>query len=238
MLRTTLRSRTSARSLALGTLLLVAASGCGGSGQEDGAGTPSEGPGITQEGGDGAEEDPAEGPGASDDGGDAAPDDGADGSGGDAAGTAEPLPAEADLATEQLPVPAEEAVEIGVEAAGGGDLVQIQIDHDDDRWEWELEIVADGTQHELDIDATTGEVTQHDRDEDDDRDPAIDVTSPLAHAEALEIAVGEVPGRVSAWELGSDDGVVRYQVEIDRSEGGDDVEVEIDVETGEVRVDD
>lgn len=44
---------------------------------------------------------------------------------------AAPLPADADLATEALPVPAEEAVRIATEAAGGGDLVQIDIERED-----------------------------------------------------------------------------------------------------------
>lgn len=124
------------------------------------------------------------------------------------------------------------------DTSDGGELVQIGIDHDDRTWEWELELVENGTQHELDIDATTGEVTEHETDSDDDQDPVVDVTSPMAYAEAIEIALGEVPGRVAGWDLDSDDGTIRYQVEIDRDQGDDDVEVEIDVETGDVRVDD
>ena len=147
------------------------------------------------------------------------------------------LPEDADLATEELPITAERAIEIATETVGGGDLVQIGIDHDDRTWEWELELVADGTQHELDIDATSGEVTEHEQDSDDDQDPVVDVTSPMAYAEAIEIALGEEPGRVSGWDLDSEDGTIRYQIDIDRAEGGD-VEVEVDVETGETRIDD
>ena len=234
MLRTTFHPRSAARSVAMGALLLVAAAGCGTAGQEDDADAPSEGAGVTQEDQGGADEDAAAG--ASDDGGEAA-----DGSASpdDASGaTAEPLPEDADLATEELPITAERAVEIGTETVGGGELVQIGIDHDDRTWEWELEIVAGGTQHELDIDATTGEVTEHETDRDDDQDPVVDVTSPMAYAEAIEIALGEVSGRVAGWDLDSDDGTIRYQVEIDRGQGDDDVEVEIDVESGDVRVDD
>lgn len=241
MLRTTFHPRAAARSVALGTLLLVAAAGCGSSSEEGDGAAPAEDPAVTQEdegttdgdpsdGGSDTADDAGEGTAASDDGG--ATDSGA----GDAA--AEPLPEDADLATEELPVTAERAVEIGTETVGGGDLVQIGIDHDDRTWEWELEIVEGGTQHELDIDATTGDVTEHETDRDDDRDPVVDVASPMAYAEAIEIALGEVPGRVAGWDLDSDDGTIRYQVEIDRDQGDDDVEVEIDVESGDVRVDD
>src|SRR5699024_4065961 len=109
----------------------------------------------------------------------------------------------ADLATAELPISAEKAIEIGREEAGGGDLVQIEIDHDRSAWEWELELVLDGTQHELDIDATTGEVTDHETDDDDDRDPVVDVTSPLAYSDSIDLALETEPGRVTSWELDS-----------------------------------
>ncbi len=230
MTSTTTRSRSTARAAALGVLVIGLAAGCGGDSGSDEA-SAVEGPGASEE-----ESGSAASDGASDDG---ASDDGATGAdGGEAPGAgAVALPEDADLATEQLPITAEKAVEIGLGAAGGGELVQIEIDHDDDVWEWELETVDGGRQHDLDIDATRGEVTEHDQDDVDDQDPAVDVTSPMPYAEAIEIALGKEPGRVSGWDLSSDDGRIRYTIDIDRS-GGDDVEVEVDVETGEVRVDD
>ncbi|MCZ4327125.1 PepSY domain-containing protein [Brachybacterium paraconglomeratum] len=230
MTRTSVRPRSTVRALALGALVLGLAAGCGGDSGSDEA-SAVEGPGASEE-----ESGSAASDGASDDG---ASDDGATGAdGGEAPGAgAAALPEDADLATEQLPITAEKAVEIGLGAAGGGELVQIEIDHDDDVWEWELEIVDRGRQHDLDIDATSGEVTEHDQDDDDDQDPAVDVTSPMPYAEAIEIALGQEQGRVSGWDLSSDDGRIHYTIDIDRS-GDDDVEVEVDVETGEVRVDD
>lgn len=221
MTRTSARSRSTVRAIALSALVLGLAAGCGADSGSDEA-PAVEGPGASEQEDDGASDDGA----ASDDGG-AAP----------AAGAAA-LPEDADLATEQLPITAEKAVEIGLGAAGGGELVQIEIDHDDDVWEWELEIVDGGRQHDIDVDATSGEVTEHDQDDDDDQDPAVDVTSPMPYAEAIEIALGKEPGRVSGWDLSSDDSRIHYTIDIDRSSGGDDVEVEVDVETGEVRVDD
>lgn len=63
------------------------------------------------------------------------------------------------------------------------------------------------------------------------------MTSPMPYAEAIEIALGQEQGRVSGWDFSSDDGRIHFTIDIDRSSGGD-VEVEVDVETGEVRVDD
>ena len=243
MVRTTAlalsRPRTAVRAVALGALVLGLAAGCG---SDDGsAEAPAvEGPGAGEQqdasDGGGAEagtSDDATSEDASDDG--AASDDGGAAEAGGAA-----LPEDADLATEQPAIGAERAVEIGLEAVGGGELVQIEIDHDDDVWEWELEILQDRRQHDVDIDATSGEVTQHEQDDedDDDRDPAVDVTSPMTPEEAIEIALGKELGRVSGWDLDSDDDRVRYTVDITRSSGKDDVEVEVGVETGEARVDD
>ncbi|WP_394215209.1 PepSY domain-containing protein [Brachybacterium vulturis] len=241
MTRTILRPRSTARAAALGALVIALAAGCGGTDQgEDGA-APADEPGTSQDGGDSGGGDSESGGPAEDD---AIADDGAASDGGAEAPeeqepAADALPADADLAIAELPISAERAVEIATETTGGGDLVQVEIDHDDraGAWEWELELVEDGTQHELDIDATTGEVTEHDTEEDDDQDPVVDVTSPMAYAEAIEIALGQEPGRVSGWELDSEDGTIRYQIDIDRAEGGD-VEVEVDVETGDVRIDD
>lgn len=237
MTRSILRTRHAARAAALGTVVLALAAGCGGTDQGEDAPAPAEEPSASQEGEDSGDAAPADDDATADDAtDDAATDDGA-GDSGQQDPAAAALPEDADLAAEELPIGAERAVEIATEAAGGGELVQIEIDHDDRTWEWELELVADGTEHEVDIDATTGEVTEHETDEDEDQDPVVDVTSPMAYSEAIEIALGQEPGRVSGWDLDSDDGTIRYQIDIERAEGGD-VEVEVDVETGDVRIDD
>ena len=245
--RTVTRSRAAVRSAALGVAVIALAAGCGAGGTAEDGDDSSDQTQQTEQAQEsgasdtGGSEDSTD-TGASDGGGsdDATSDSGGsdDASGQSSAAGGEALPRDADLAAQELPVPAEEAIQIAKEATGGGDLTHIEIDHDDDVWEWELEIILDGRQHDIDVDATTGEVTEHDQDDDDDQDPVVDVTSPMPYSEAIQIAVGEAPGRVSGWELDSDDGRIRYQIEIDRAEGGDDVEVEIDVETGETRIDD
>lgn len=233
MTRTINHSRTTARSAALGVLVIALAAGCGGASDEETDAPQDGGTGqSTNDAGDGDD-------GASDAGGDdSAASDGGSGAADPGAGAGTQLPESADLATDQLPIAAEQAVGIAVDTVGGGETVSVEIDHDDDRWEWEISVALDGREHDLGIDAATGEVTEHDQDDDDADEPAVDVTAPLAHSEAIEIALGEAPGRVTGWDLDSDDGRIRYQIEIERSEGDKDVEVEIDVETREVRIDD
>ena len=66
-------------------------------------------------------------------------------------------------------ISAERAGEIALAAVGGGTIGHVERDGDDDRREWEVEIHLDGFEHDLDVDAVTGEVRDHDVD-DDDRD--------------------------------------------------------------------
>lgn len=238
MTRSILRPGHAARAAALGAVVIALAAGCGGTDQGEDGTAPADDPSASQEGEGFGDDAPADDDATADEATDDAPTDEGAGDSGQQEPAAAALPADADLAAEELPISAEQAIEIATETAGGGDLVQIEIDHDDGTWEWELELVMDGTQHELDIDATTGEVTEHQTDDDEDQDPVVDVTSPMAYTEAIEIALGEEPGRVSGWDLDSDDGTIRYQVDIDRAEGAGDVDVEVDVETGDVRIDD
>lgn len=58
----------------------------------------------------------------------------------------------------------------------------------------------------------------------------------MTPAEAIDLALEKHDGRVSSWDLDSDDGTIRYQIDLEQS--GDDTEIEVDVETGEVRVQD
>lgn len=60
----------------------------------------------------------------------------------------------------------------------------------------------------------------------------------MPYAEAIELALGAQDGRVSGWSLESDDDRIHYTVDIVPDGSNDDVEVEVDVETQDVRIDD
>lgn len=247
--------RTTARATALGALVIALSAGCGDTSGNEGSPADGDSDPSVSDGGeatddeasasddsagsnDSAGSDTSDAGGADEtasDGGSA--DEGSDARD-DAASGGAPLPENADLATEQLSVPAEEAVAIALETAGGGQTVSVSIDHDDDRdWAWEIEVALDGREHEIDIDAATGEVLQHEEDDDRVDEPAVDVTSPMTPAEAIDLALRKHDGRVSSWDLDSDDGTIRYQIDLEQS-GDDDTEIEVDVETGTVRVED
>lgn len=67
---------------------------------------------------------------------------------------------------------------IALERAGGGQITKVEFDRAgddrdddrDDRDHWDVEIRTPGVEHDVDVDAATGEVLDHDIDRDDDRD--------------------------------------------------------------------
>lgn len=227
----TVTTRRLVRSAAGTAFVLALAVGCGTG--DDQAETPAEQPQQTQQT-EGAGDDT----GASDGGG-ATDDSPAASDGGGAAAADSDLPADADLATTELPIPAEDAVQRALDAAGGGDVHTVTIDHDRrNGWEWEIEIRNSTEEHDIELSAISGEVIEHERDQDDDGEPAVDVTSPMPYSEAIELALSAQDGRVSGWSLDSDDGRVHYEVDIVPAGSNDDVDVVVDVETKDVRIDD
>lgn len=80
-------------------------------------------------------------------------------------------------------------------------------------------------------DGTTVESTEEDDLDAEDRD-ALDAAS-ITVVEAIEIAVGEVGGVLDDVELDEEDGTYAWEVTLDGTDSGDDVEVLVSV-TGEV----
>lgn len=234
----TITSRRFVRSAAGAAFVLALAVGCG-SDTEDPA-QPDQ-PSQEQDAGEGSGA--SDGGGSSDggasDGGGATSDDGTAASDGGGSAAGSELPADADLASTELPIPAEDAVQRALDASGGGDVHSITIDHDRrNGWEWEIEIRNDAQEHDIELSAISGEIIEHERDQDDDGEPAVDIADPMPYTEAIELALGAQDGRVSGWSLESDDDRIHYTVDIVPDGSNDDVEVEVDVETQDVRIDD
>ncbi|WP_326552846.1 PepSY domain-containing protein [Micromonospora sp. NBC_01813] len=69
------------------------------------------------------------------------------------------------------PIDVEQAKRIALDHVGGGRVTEIERDHEDGRPVWEVEIRAGAVEWDLDIDRTTGDILDVDRDDDsDDRD--------------------------------------------------------------------
>lgn len=64
------------------------------------------------------------------------------------------------------------ARQIAVRAAGGGQVEDVERETEHGREVWDVEVTVGGVEHDVDVDAATGEVTRHETDDDraDERD--------------------------------------------------------------------
>ena len=126
----------------------------------------------------------------------------------------------------------EQALSLAVDAAGGGFVYEIELDHSRDAGEWvyEIDVLNGGTSHELKLSASSGDVLEHERDDEDDdeREVSFDDMTP---EEALQIATDEIGSDevIEGWTFSWDDGRLQYDIDL----RGDD-DLEINVEDGSV----
>lgn len=144
-----------------------------------------------------------------------------------------------DLADHTFAVTPQQAIDQGKEAAGGGIVHSIELDWSryHDAWVYELDILVGNIDHDIDIQADTGDILDHDRDDTDDTEKAIDLTSPMTWENARDKAQNAVQGRITSWKLEWDDNRTSYEFDIEDS-SGDEIEVSIDANTGRVEIDD
>ncbi len=66
----------------------------------------------------------------------------------------------------------DEAIRIAQERVGGGDVTEVETELEHGRPEWKIELHVNGVEHDVRVDAQTGDITRVDSDDDrhDDRD--------------------------------------------------------------------
>lgn len=145
--------------------------------------------------------------------------------------------ADADLRETHFAVTAEDAVQIATDTVGAGFVYKIELDYDsaDAAWQWEIDILDGTTAHEIEIDAVSGQIVSHEQESTSDTEQRVDLADPMTYDEALQLAIGEVDGLLRGWTLEWDDGRLEY--EFDLMDGNTEIEVTVDVETGQVRRD-
>ncbi|GAA4899343.1 putative membrane protein YkoI [Stackebrandtia albiflava] len=103
------------------------------------------------------------------------------------------------------------------------DAVVISVELDDDSPEWEVDLVGPDTEHEITVDAVTGEVRSHERDDDADDDGRDDAATASAATvtvdQAAQTALAKVPGVVVDMELDGDDNAPVWEVEVAAEDG-------------------
>ncbi|WP_462421697.1 PepSY domain-containing protein [Salinicoccus sp. Marseille-QA3877] len=126
----------------------------------------------------------------------------------------------------------EKAVQIAKDKVGGGDVTDKEFDKDDN--DYEIELVYDGSEYDVEINATTGEVTDIDQENKSDREYTNNIEFEgefISSEEALNIALDAVGGgTVDEWDLDKEDN--EFDIEIDYD--GSEYEVEIHATTGKV----
>lgn len=148
------------------------------------------------------------------------------------------LSAGADLSKESPAISAEDAIKTAEEEVGNGIVHGIELDWDDkdEAWQYEVSVLDGKTDHDVEIDAETGNVVQDDTDDSDDKEKAIDLNDPMTFDDALKLAQNKADGKLVSWKLEFDDGKQEYQFDFEK--GSEDVEVTVDTDSKRVSVDD
>ena len=123
----------------------------------------------------------------------------------------------------------ERAIEIAIERVGGGVVIEIELDRERGVLVYEVEIRHDMREHDIRIDANTGETIRHRHFAQVRQYP----DPQISHVRAMEIAIERVGGgMVTELKLDRERGVLVYDVEIRHEMREHDVR--IDANTGEI----
>ncbi|MFX0537969.1 PepSY domain-containing protein [Ornithinimicrobium sp. Y1847] len=124
------------------------------------------------------------------------------------------------------------AIATAEEETGG---IAYEIDDQDDDGTWEVDVRVDDRSVEVTVSEDGTEVVGTEDDDLDDDDRAALDAAEITIQEAIQIAIDEVGGVLDDVELEEDDGRYYWEVSVDSTDRGmDDVEVKIDVTTGEI----
>ncbi|WP_053073894.1 PepSY domain-containing protein [Bacillus sp. LL01] len=145
-----------------------------------------------------------------------------------------------------------EASNIVLAKVENGVVTEAEKDRENGRLVYEIEVKNDEYEFEFKVDASNGEIIKEERDERDGKKREKAATSTaggngssdnaganeavISIAEAKEIALKEVSGKLDDIELERDNGKLVYEVEIETAQNGDDDEVTVYVDaiTGKV----
>lgn len=129
----------------------------------------------------------------------------------------------------------EEAVNIFKEAHPDAKIESIDLDSDFGRLHYDIEGFDSSKEYEMEIDATTKEIKENEVENDRERDEALDFSTVIKPAKALEIASArtEVDGlSPTGWKLEADDGIQKYTVEYEDRDT--EVDIKINATTEEI----
>lgn len=133
------------------------------------------------------------------------------------------------------PISLNDAVNIFKEAHRDAKIESVDLDREDGRLHYDIEGFDSEKEYEMEIDATTGEVIEHETDSDSDDDEYLDFSEIISPAKAIEIAStnAEVEGlSPTEWSLEADDDKQKYTIEYEQNDS--DIDIKINAVTGEI----
>lgn len=115
-----------------------------------------------------------------------------------------------------------------------GELESISFDYNDKEKKWAYDVnLREGNQsHEVTIDAISNKVLKKETEKENDNEKTINYKDVTPIEDIIEIAKKEYNGDVKEWSLDEDDGLVKYDVELNKD--GKSKEFEIDAKTKEI----
>lgn len=119
-----------------------------------------------------------------------------------------------------------EAATTAADEVSKGILTSIELEGNKDKPLWKVDLItADGTEHELTVNATDGSITRHEKDTDDDTDDwreakALDAQTKTSPADAAKAAADKVGGGiVTSVELEDDADTAGWDVDVTTDKG-------------------
>lgn len=117
-----------------------------------------------------------------------------------------------------------------------GELVELELDEDNSEWVYKVHLENDSEEYEVELSAEDLSVISEETetDDDNDTDDQFSYGDAVPHDEAVQTALDESGGELGGWTLDKDDGQLEYDVEVTNADNGDDTDVTINAESGEV----
>lgn len=100
---------------------------------------------------------------------------------------------------------------------------------------WSVKTLVGTTNNKVKINADTGEILKKEADDTNDKEEAIDLTSPMTPQDAQQKALEKLDGPIRGWKIEWDNG--RHEYQFDIGDVDNTSEVTVDVESGNVTID-
>lgn len=117
-----------------------------------------------------------------------------------------------------------------------GELVELELDEDNSEWVYEVHLESDSEEYEVKLSAEDLSVIseQTETEDDNDTEDQFSYEDAIPHDAAVQTAMDEVGGELEGWTLDRDDGQLEYDVDLRDTDNGNDTDVTINAESGEV----